>query len=80
MAVSRWDVDNKIEKKNVQQSQSQAFEDNHAGILALASFYDRPEYRYYIQDTSFYPLIPVLKNISYCIFIQRRMDKNCIVR
>ena len=45
MATNRWDVDNNVENKNVQQSQSQNFEDNHVDILALASFYDRPEYR-----------------------------------
>ena len=45
MATNRWDVDNNVENKNVQQSQSQTFEDNHVDILALASFYDRPEYR-----------------------------------
>ena len=43
--TNRWDLDNNIEQDMIQQGHFQTFSDNHAEVLALPSFYDRPEYR-----------------------------------
>ena len=43
--TNTWDSDNSIENKNSNQVRSRTTEDNNNDILALASFYDRPEYR-----------------------------------
>ena len=43
--TNRWDLDNNIEQNMIQQEHLHTFSDNHAEVLALPSFYDRPEYR-----------------------------------
>ena len=43
--TNRWVFDNNIEQNMIEQEHLRTFSDDHAEVLALPSFYDRPEYR-----------------------------------
>ena len=43
--TNTWNSGNDIEETNLHQGRSESFRNNNNDIIALASFYDRPEYR-----------------------------------
>ena len=43
--TNTWNSGSNIEDTNLHQRRSESFENNNNDIVALASFYDRPEYR-----------------------------------
>ena len=43
--TNTWNSGNDIEETNLHQGRSESFENNNNDIVAIASFYDRPEYK-----------------------------------